>query len=51
MPNDTFSAALARILGFTQSVHTLERNQREMATAGADFWKDRPTPWVPIRKR
>ena len=44
MPYDTVSVALARILGFTQSVHTLERNQREMATAVEDFWKDRATP-------
>jgi len=29
MPYDTVSVALARILGFTQSVHNLERNQRE----------------------
>jgi len=44
MPYDRVSASLARILGFTQSVHTLERNQREMATAVAEFWTDRPTP-------
>jgi hypothetical protein len=44
MPFETVSATLARILGFTQSVHTLERNQREMATAAEDFWRDRPTP-------
>ena len=44
MPYATVGATLARILGFNQSVHTLERNQREMATAAADFWKDRPTP-------
>jgi hypothetical protein len=44
MPYDAVSVTLARILGFTQSVHTLERNQREMATAVADFWKERPTP-------
>jgi hypothetical protein len=44
MPYATVSATLARILGFTQSVHTLERNQREMAAAAEDFWKDRPTP-------
>ncbi len=44
MPYATVSATLARILGFTQSVHTLERNQREMATAVEDFWTDRPTP-------
>ena len=44
MPYATVRATLARILGFTESVHTLERNQREMAAAVADFWKDRPTP-------
>ncbi len=44
MPYATVNASLARILGFTQSVHTLERNQREMATAVEDFWKERPTP-------
>ena len=44
MPYSTVSATLARILGFTQSVHTLERDQRTMAAAVADFWKDRPTP-------
>ena len=44
MPYATVSATLARILGFSQSVHTLERNQREMATAVGDFWAERPTP-------
>ena len=44
MPYATVRTTLARILGFTESVHTLERNQREMATAVADFWKDRPPP-------
>ena len=44
MPFDTVSTTLARILGFTQSVHTLERNQREMAAAVEDFWTDQPTP-------
>jgi len=44
MPYATVRATLARILGFTESVHTLERDQREMAAAVADFWKDRPTP-------
>jgi len=44
MPWVKVKATLARILGFTQSVHTLERNQREMATTVADFWKARPTP-------
>jgi hypothetical protein len=44
MPYATVRATLERILGFTESVHTMERNQREMATAVEDFWKDRPTP-------
>jgi len=44
MPYATASPTVARILGFNQSVHTLECNQREMATAVGDFWKDRPTP-------
>ena len=34
MPYATVSAALTRILGFTQSVHTLERNQREAGHGG-----------------
>jgi hypothetical protein len=44
MPYATVSAALTRILGFTQSVHTLERNQREVATAAGEFWEAQPTP-------
>jgi hypothetical protein len=44
MPFETVSTMLARILGFTQSVHTLERDQREVATAVEDFWTDQPTP-------
>jgi hypothetical protein len=44
MPYATVSAALSRILGFTQSVHTLERNQRELTTAVEAFWDDRPIP-------
>ena len=44
MPYATVSAALTRILGFTQSVHTLERNQHEAATAAGEFWETRPTP-------
>jgi hypothetical protein len=43
-PYATVSATLARILGFTQSVHTLERNQRETATAAEAFWDAHPTP-------
>jgi hypothetical protein len=44
MPYEQVNTGLARILGFTQSVHTLERNQREMATAVDEFWKERPIP-------
>lgn len=44
MPYATVSAALTRILGFTQSVHTLERHQREVATAAGEFWEAQPTP-------
>ncbi len=44
VPFSTAGATLARMLGFTQSVHTLERNQREMAEAAADFWEDLPVP-------
>jgi hypothetical protein len=44
MPYETVSATLSRILGFTQSVHTLERHQREMATAVEALWEQHPTP-------
>jgi len=44
MPYATVGATVARMLGFTQSVNTLERNQREMAAAVSAFWQDRPTP-------
>ncbi|MCP3881878.1 MAG: hypothetical protein GY701_26335, partial [Sulfitobacter sp.] len=44
MPYAGVNTTLARILGFSQSVHTLERNQREMAAAAADFWREQPTP-------
>ena len=43
-PFATVSASLARILGLRQSVHTLERNQQEMAATVAAFWAERPTP-------
>jgi hypothetical protein len=43
-PFAAVSRTLARMLGFTQSVHTLEREQREMATAVAAFWQERPIP-------
>jgi len=44
MPSAEVSATLARILGFSQSVHTLERDQRAMAAAAEDFWKEQPNP-------
>jgi hypothetical protein len=44
MPYATLNTTVARILGFNQSVNTLERNQREMAETVSDFWQDRPTP-------
>jgi hypothetical protein len=43
-PFASVSSTLARMLGFTQSVHTLEREQREMATAVEAFWQERPIP-------
>jgi hypothetical protein len=44
MPYATVSASLAWILGFTQSVQALERNQCEMATTVEEFWNVRATP-------
>jgi hypothetical protein len=44
MPFAKVSATLERMLGFKQSVHTLERNQREMAQAAPAFWREQPTP-------
>jgi hypothetical protein len=44
MPYAKVSATLARMLGFKQSVHTLERNQREMAQAAPAFWREQPIP-------
>jgi hypothetical protein len=44
IPFETVSTTVARMLGFTQSVHTLERNQCEMATTVEAFWDERPTP-------
>jgi hypothetical protein len=44
MPFETVSTTLARMLGFTQSVHALERDQREMAAAVAEFWAAQPAP-------
>jgi len=44
MAHTTVSATLERILGLRQSVHTLERTQRDMAKVCEDFWEARPTP-------
>ncbi|MCP3880407.1 MAG: hypothetical protein GY701_18765 [Sulfitobacter sp.] len=44
MPYATLNTTVARILGFTQSVNTLERNQRGMAETVSEFWQDRPIP-------
>jgi hypothetical protein len=44
MPFETVSTTVARMLGFTQSVHTLDRDQRAMATAVAEFWAAPPAP-------
>ena len=44
MPYAQVNTGLERILGFTQSVHTLERNQRDMAEGVEEFWDTRPTP-------
>ena len=44
MPFEKVSGTLERMLGFKQSVHTLERNQREMAQAAEGFWQARPAP-------
>lgn len=43
-PYEEVSATLSRILGFRQSVHTLERNQRDMAETATAFWEALPTP-------
>jgi hypothetical protein len=44
MPYARAGATVGRLLGFTQSVHTLERNQREMAVAVSDFWQEQVPP-------
>jgi hypothetical protein len=44
MPYAEVNATIERILGFKQSVHTLERDQREMAKAQEAFWKEQPVP-------
>jgi hypothetical protein len=44
MPYQEVTATLERILGLKQSVHTLERDQQEMAKAQEAFWKEQPIP-------
>lgn len=44
VPYATVGKTLSRILDFTPSVHTLERHQRELATAVGAFREERPTP-------
>ena len=43
VPFEKVNATLERMLGFKQSVHTLERNQREMAQACSPFWQAQPS--------
>lgn len=44
MPYAQVGTTLDRILGFAQSVHTLERDQREMAKTVSAFWQAQPIP-------
>ena len=44
MPFAQVSATLERILGFKQSVHSLERSQREAAREIEAFWSEQPSP-------
>jgi len=44
MPFDQCSSVIERILGFRQSVHSLERSNRCCAEAVEAFWEDQPTP-------
>ena len=44
MPYAQVSATLERILGFRQSVHSLERSQREAAREVEAFWQEQPPP-------
>ena len=44
MPYAQVSATLERILGFRQSVHSLERSQREAAQEVEAFWEEQPAP-------
>jgi hypothetical protein len=44
MPYAQVNATLERILGFQQSVHSLERSQREAAGEVEAFWQEQPLP-------
>lgn len=44
MPFSEVSNMLDKILGFKQSVHTLERMDQKMAEASDDFWEQHPAP-------
>jgi len=44
MPFAQVSATLERILGFKQSVHSLQRSQRAAAQEVAAFWQAQPVP-------
>jgi len=44
MPYGQVKATLGRILGFEQSVHSLERTQRKLAEEVPAFWEAQPVP-------
>ena len=44
IPYAQVSATLERILGFSQPVDSLERMNRKMANAVAEFWDAQPPP-------
>jgi hypothetical protein len=44
MPYTQVDTTVARILGFSQSVHSLERSQRKLAEEVAEFWERQPVP-------
>jgi hypothetical protein len=44
MPYAKVNATIAKILGFTQSVNSLERTNRKMSEAVSAFWSAQPVP-------
>jgi hypothetical protein len=44
MPFGQVTSTLSRILGFKQSVNSLERTDRKMSESVDEFWKEMPTP-------